>query len=227
MWLFTTFGCFSIVQKPGTPGLTVRARVRGDLDRLREGYLPELGPTLEGGGTDYPYRAAVPHEAFARALAQIGREIHYSNFKNETVRQLGAMRGAVYHDVWQSVAKLETLDAVPVGQSSGGDRGPVRPKGAHRPKATSARRPAHGGVVFDSRGRVLLFRPRGGFGAMLGPSPKGGRTEGRSRSKPPSARCVRRLALRRPSWHRSPESSKETPQTRRITSCDSCAIRRS
>ena len=35
MWLFTTVGFFSVVQKPGTDKLTVRARVAPDLDRLR------------------------------------------------------------------------------------------------------------------------------------------------------------------------------------------------
>jgi hypothetical protein len=46
MWLITPIGFFSIVRKPdgqrvGT--LTVRARVRGDLEALRGLYLPGLG----------------------------------------------------------------------------------------------------------------------------------------------------------------------------------------
>ena len=45
MWLMTPSGFFSIVQKPedeqaGT--LTIRARVRGDLERLRETCLPGM-----------------------------------------------------------------------------------------------------------------------------------------------------------------------------------------
>lgn len=59
MWLFTTFGFFSVVRKPGEPILAMRARARDDLDRLRERCLPELGPTIAGGGTDYPCRAVV------------------------------------------------------------------------------------------------------------------------------------------------------------------------
>ena len=35
MWIFTTIGFFSIVRKPGTDFLTVRARVASDLDDLR------------------------------------------------------------------------------------------------------------------------------------------------------------------------------------------------
>lgn len=42
MWLVTIIGFFSIVQKPGQAGLTIRARVAADLDRLREQYLPTL-----------------------------------------------------------------------------------------------------------------------------------------------------------------------------------------
>ena len=45
MWLFTRFGFFSIVRKPGDDNLTVRARVAADLDALREQYLPELSAT--------------------------------------------------------------------------------------------------------------------------------------------------------------------------------------
>ena len=56
MWLFTTFGFFSVVQKePGDDFLTVRARDPKDLDRLRE-RVPELGPTELKGG-DYCCRA--------------------------------------------------------------------------------------------------------------------------------------------------------------------------
>jgi hypothetical protein len=32
--------------------LTIRTRVKADLDRLRERYLPELGPTQGKAGTD-------------------------------------------------------------------------------------------------------------------------------------------------------------------------------
>ena len=48
MWLFTNFGFFSVVQKPGERDLTVRSRLRSDLERLRERYLPTLGPVISG-----------------------------------------------------------------------------------------------------------------------------------------------------------------------------------
>jgi hypothetical protein len=107
MWLFTPFGFFSVVQKPGTKHLTVRSRVTDDLDRLRQQYMPDLSATVSGGGTDYPYRAEITHDAFARGLAQIARDINYGNFKDEVAIRLGRDRAAVYGDVWTALLKLE------------------------------------------------------------------------------------------------------------------------
>ena len=51
MWLFTTFGFFSIVQKqPSDKFLTVRARAAADLERMRK-HVPQLSATITGGGT--------------------------------------------------------------------------------------------------------------------------------------------------------------------------------
>lgn len=107
MWLFTTIGFFSIVQKPGTDHLTVRARVADDLDQLRQKYLPELSPTTKRGGTDYPCRATVSHAAFAGAVAQIIRDIDYANYKSEVAARQGQRRAHAYHAVWSAVYKLE------------------------------------------------------------------------------------------------------------------------
>lgn len=107
MWIFTTFGFFSAVQKPGESNLTVRTRVAGDLDKLREQYLPELSATVGKGGTDYPFRATISHAAFALGLAKIGGDIHYGNFKSEVARKMGSKREAVYHKVWRALTELE------------------------------------------------------------------------------------------------------------------------
>ena len=63
MWLITPVGFFSVVQKTGdiaADTLTVRARVRGDLDALREHYLPSLSPVQESKTNDYRFRAVAP-----------------------------------------------------------------------------------------------------------------------------------------------------------------------
>jgi hypothetical protein len=110
MWILTSFGFFSVVQKQGSDVLTVRARVREDLERLREQYLPSLSPTTAGAGSDYRYRATVPHEHLALAMASIVRHIDYSNFKSEVVRVEGRSRAAIYHDVWDALWQLERIE---------------------------------------------------------------------------------------------------------------------
>lgn len=107
MWLFTTLGFFSVVQKPGDTGLTIRARVAADLDRLRAAHLPALSPTVHGAGTDYPYRATIGHEAFGRALIGLVDELHYGNFKDAVAATMGHDRAHVYGEVWQTLLALE------------------------------------------------------------------------------------------------------------------------
>ena len=47
MWLITTAGFYSIVQKSGEKDLTIRSRVRKDLEALRDKYLPGPGRNRE------------------------------------------------------------------------------------------------------------------------------------------------------------------------------------
>ena len=106
MWLLTNFGFFSVVQKPGDADLTVRARVREDLEILREKYLPALGE-ITGGGTDYAFRARVPHEEFAEAARKIALEIDYDNFKNSVRKRQGSERAKIYGKVWSTLLELQ------------------------------------------------------------------------------------------------------------------------
>ncbi|MBZ5553243.1 MAG: hypothetical protein LAO21_11025 [Acidobacteriia bacterium] len=107
MWIFTTVGFFSVVQKPGEEFLTVRARVASDLNRLRMAYLPNLSATIVTKKGDYPYRATISHEDFAEGLARLGRDIHYGNFKNEVEKEMGATRERTYEEVWSLLRELE------------------------------------------------------------------------------------------------------------------------
>ena len=160
MWLFTTVGFFSVVQKAGQPHLTVRARVADDLDQLRAKYMPTLSGTIQHAGTDYPYRATISHEDFAVGLAGIARDIHYSNFKNEVYDKQGYKREELYSKVWGVLKKLESQpeDAVPAST-------PVKP---HLRKV-----PAYGAVVFNSEGQVLLREVRNHFDGYVWTFPKG------------------------------------------------------
>lgn len=158
MWLFTTFGYFSVVQKAGEPFLTVRARVAADLDALREKYLPELSAAMAIHGTDYPYRAIIGHEAFARGLAKIGQDIHYPNFKDAVLSGLGPERAHVYAEIWCRLHQLEMEN---------------KPASPHvKGPATYGKKKAFGGVVIDCDNRVLLREPFNHHGGYVWTFPK-------------------------------------------------------
>ncbi|CAH2605076.1 conserved protein of unknown function [Rhodovastum atsumiense] len=110
MWLFTTFGFFSIVEKGedrGTGMVTVRARVRGDLEALRLRYLPTLGEIVETPERDYGCRARVPKEDLAGAVGRITMDIDYTNFKGEVAMRMGYAREQIYHEVWETLFALQ------------------------------------------------------------------------------------------------------------------------
>lgn len=78
MWIFTNKGMVSVVQKPGdTDLLTVRARVKGDIEKVFPGVKAKAG-----GGTDYAFRAKVPRADVAKAIHDQIMGINYDNFKN-------------------------------------------------------------------------------------------------------------------------------------------------
>jgi len=109
MWLITDFGFFSIVAKPGDAEaglLTVRARVRGDLEALGR-LMPTMGPILEGVGSDYVFRAQAPRAVVAAAVAQAIQGIAYANMKAWVHKSQGPAREAVLHDVWHSLHTLQ------------------------------------------------------------------------------------------------------------------------
>ena len=107
MWLMTTTGFYSVVRKPGDADLTVRARVCADLDALREHWLPELGPTQQHAGTDYPCRARVSAQAFSEAVRKLALAIDYPNFKDEVGRVQGKPRAHAYSRDWSALLELE------------------------------------------------------------------------------------------------------------------------
>jgi hypothetical protein len=113
MWLITTFGYFSIVQKNSDRGagtLTVRSRLRKDLDLLKARYLPAMGPIEARGGADYPYRAKAKREDLAEAFRKSILDLTYSNFKAEVALELGHKREDAYTEVWMALRKLQALD---------------------------------------------------------------------------------------------------------------------
>ncbi|WP_209442229.1 NUDIX hydrolase [Neoroseomonas oryzicola] len=168
MWLITSFGFFSVVQKPGDKAegsLTVRARVAGDLDRLRSEFLPSLGPTKEHAGTDYRYRARAPRGDVAVALANIAMSIEYGNFKDEVAKRQGKTRAATYGKVWDVLFGLKADEASKSASVSS------VPKAAE--VSTDGLKVAYGGVVLDAENRVLLREPARHFDGYVWTFPKG------------------------------------------------------
>jgi len=106
MWLITTAGFYSIVQKPGEKDLTIRSRVKKDLEALRDKYLPDLGEIVRNENTDYRYRAKVSHADLAKAVSQIVLDIDYDNFKNTVAKVQGHNRSHAYSTVWEDLLVL-------------------------------------------------------------------------------------------------------------------------
>ena len=165
MWLFyPSVGFLSIVQKPGEAQLTVRARVATDLDRLRERYLPTLSATVANVGTDYPFRARASRKAFSEAMARMGEDIGYSNFKNEVAKVSGKGRAGIYSGVWTKLLALEQSEPVAAKKAP---PAPAVGKGC-----------SFGGVLIDAEGRVLLREPSGHYGGYVWTFAKGRAAEG-------------------------------------------------
>jgi hypothetical protein len=106
MWLTTSIGFFSIVNKPGETDLTVRSRVKGDLEELQRRYVPSLGSIDEGGGTDYPFRAHASREAIAAGVSRMVEDVRYPNFKDEVADRQGHERAQIYVRVWSVLRDL-------------------------------------------------------------------------------------------------------------------------
>lgn len=109
MWIITPIGFFSIVRKPddvASGTLTVRARVRGDLEALRA-LCPELGDIVESPHNDYRFRARGPTAAVGAVLARLTEEIDYDNFKAAVGARQGYERALLYHEVWDVLYRLQ------------------------------------------------------------------------------------------------------------------------
>ena len=78
MWIFTTKGYFSIVQDKEYPNtLTVRARVKGDIENLWPRAYVEETPY-----NDYRYRTRMSRGRVITAISRAIEGIDYNNFKD-------------------------------------------------------------------------------------------------------------------------------------------------
>lgn len=110
MWIISEFGFFSVVEKPGDREagmLTVRARVKADLEALRKTCLPTLGPISTSRTNDYRFRAQATRSDVAAAMARAVQNIGYDNFKSRVTKTQGAPRAEVYGLVWEDLLGLQ------------------------------------------------------------------------------------------------------------------------
>lgn len=107
MWVFTTQGFVSIVQKPSTDGLTVRARDRRSLDAL----ATLVGVSVVGTPmADYPYRIVVDRAVLADWLVEVVGELHYPNFKSAVATSRGWDYAHALTSVWSDMHQVTDLD---------------------------------------------------------------------------------------------------------------------
>lgn len=141
MWLLTPFGFFSVVRKPQDEAeglLTIRARVRADLEALRETWLPGMGEIVAGAGTDYRYRARVPRAELGLAMANLVSGIDYENFKDEVKHRQGSSRAQAYGEVWHVLAGLRDVPAPATGGATGSRGGATASHGVTRSASAGA-----------------------------------------------------------------------------------------
>ena len=101
MWVFTKHGFFSAVQNyNNSEQIHVRARFRGDLERLCKSYgIKEA--VVKKPGTDYPYRMDFERTDCVRIMACEAEAIDYDSFKDAV--HDGTVRDSAYLKVWSTL----------------------------------------------------------------------------------------------------------------------------
>src|SRR5215208_4234346 len=106
MWVFTRSSFLSLISDPQNAAmLTVRARIRGDIQRL----FPEATVT-ETPLRDYRYRATIDREIVAEALGDEICKLTYQNFK-QAAGETDRRRPPFLAWIWRVTAEMgEKLD---------------------------------------------------------------------------------------------------------------------
>jgi hypothetical protein len=109
MWLFTDQGFYSVVAHNRDPGkLLVRARVRADLEALRE-QIPEIR-IYSDRRADYRWRAVVTRAEWVKAVALLAASIDYPNFKAAVAERQPGEREPVYQRIWGELLSLQQAE---------------------------------------------------------------------------------------------------------------------
>ena len=122
MWVMTRYGFFSAVcarkgtglksEPVDTDRVMIRARLRGHLENLKEGFPNHLGTCeiRQTAGSDYKYRIVIDKTVWVEVLSELATETDYDNFKSAVSKHLGRQgEGYVHalHDVWSVMFRLQ------------------------------------------------------------------------------------------------------------------------
>lgn len=103
VWLATTRGFYSAVLWDDGR-ICVRARSKGDLERLRQ-LVPGMTKVAESRRADYRYRAWCSREEWREAVAALASEVDYGNFKG-AVAKVDPDRSHLYGSVWATLLRI-------------------------------------------------------------------------------------------------------------------------
>ena len=107
MWLFTSSGFISIVEKDADH-LAVRARDVLSLSCLAQSYGVEIRSTPTA---DYPYRIFITKDQFKNWLSNQPGQIDYKNFKSQVSITRGKKFVHALHEVWSVMHLVEDKQA--------------------------------------------------------------------------------------------------------------------
>jgi formylmethanofuran dehydrogenase subunit D len=107
MWLFTTSGFISIVEKDANH-LAVRARDSLSLSSLAQSYDVVIRKTPTA---DYPYRVFITKDQFKNWLSNQPGQIQYKNFKSEVTITRGKKFSHALLKVWSAMHLVEDKEA--------------------------------------------------------------------------------------------------------------------
>lgn len=124
MWVFLNDAMLSIVEDWDNPRrLLVRARLRGDIERVFPGAIVQVTETA-----DYRFRSFIDRDQVSMALCGIVGRIDYTNFKSSVMEP---RRHDAYMGVWSILHREQQLEVM--------EEARVGVKPARRPAAKRAR----------------------------------------------------------------------------------------
>ena len=111
MWICLNDAFISVIEpKKGSEKLRVRARRKGDIERVFPDAKVQRTP-----GRDYLYRAEIDREQVAAVVAAQIRGIEYGNFKDSVKNN--KLHNA-YASVWGIMSKLQEIPPYSTGRGS-------------------------------------------------------------------------------------------------------------